>query len=111
MEAKFSQRVKDVLTYSREEAMRLGNDYIGLEHLLLGILREGEGMAVQIMLYFGLDFMESDRRQEVAGHSGEIGPGSVVEHVFPYRVDGRFRGIDFDRTVVFSVDVLGKKRK
>jgi len=55
MEAKFSQRVKDVLTYSREEAMRLGNDYIGLEHLLLGILREGEGMAVQIMLYFGLD--------------------------------------------------------
>ncbi|MBE9485403.1 MAG: ATP-dependent Clp protease ATP-binding subunit, partial [Bacteroidetes bacterium] len=42
-------------TYSREEAMRLGNDYIGLEHLLLGILREGEGMAVQIMLYFGLD--------------------------------------------------------
>ena len=55
MEAKFSQRVKDVLTYSREEAMRLGNDYIGLEHLLLGILREGEGLAVQIMLYFGLD--------------------------------------------------------
>jgi ATP-dependent Clp protease ATP-binding subunit ClpC len=55
MEAKFSQRVKDVLTFSREEAMRLGNDYIGLEHLLLGILREGEGMAVQIMLYFGLD--------------------------------------------------------
>ena len=55
MEAKFSQRVKDVVTYSREEAMRLGNDYIGLEHLLLGILREGEGMAVQIMLYFGLD--------------------------------------------------------
>ena len=55
MEAKFSQRVKDVLTYSRDEAMRLGNDYIGLEHLLLGILREGEGLAVQIMLYFGLD--------------------------------------------------------
>jgi len=55
MEAKFSQRVKDVLTFSRDEAMRLGNDYIGLEHLLLGILREGEGMAVQIMLYFGLD--------------------------------------------------------
>ncbi|NQT76279.1 MAG: ATP-dependent Clp protease ATP-binding subunit [Bacteroidetes bacterium] len=55
MEAKFSQRVKDVLTFSREEAMRLGNDYIGLEHLLLGILREGEGLAVQIMIFFGLD--------------------------------------------------------
>jgi ATP-dependent Clp protease ATP-binding subunit ClpC len=58
MEAKFSQRVKDVLSYSREEALRLGNDYIGLEHLLLGILREGEGLAVQIMLYFGLDLNE-----------------------------------------------------
>ncbi|MDT8393520.1 MAG: ATP-dependent Clp protease ATP-binding subunit [Bacteroidales bacterium] len=55
MEAKFSQRVKEVLSYSREEALRLGNDYIGLEHLLLGILREGEGLAIQIMLYFGLD--------------------------------------------------------
>ncbi len=49
MEAKFSQRVKDVLTYSREEALRLGNDYIGIEHLLLGIIREGEGMAIHIL--------------------------------------------------------------
>lgn len=49
MEAKFSPRVKDVLTYSREEALRLGNDYIGLEHLLLGIIREGEGIAIHIL--------------------------------------------------------------
>ena len=46
MEAKFSQRVKNVLTYSREEAIRLNNSYIGLEHLLLGMIREGEGMAI-----------------------------------------------------------------
>ncbi len=59
MEAKFSQRVKDVLTYSREEAVRLGNDYIGVEHLFLGILREGEGMAVQIMAYLGADLGEA----------------------------------------------------
>lgn len=58
MEAKFSQRVKDVLSYSREEALRLGNNYIGLEHLLLGILREGEGLAVQLMKYFGMDLNE-----------------------------------------------------
>jgi len=44
MEAKFSQRVKDVLIFSREEAVRLGNDYIGLEHLLLGIIREGKDL-------------------------------------------------------------------
>ncbi len=55
MEAKFSKRVKDVLSYSREEAVRLGNNYIGLEHLLLGIIREGNGMAVQLLKFFGVE--------------------------------------------------------
>ncbi len=49
MEAKFSPRVKDVITFSREEALRLGHDYIGVEHLLLGIIREGEGTAVKVL--------------------------------------------------------------
>ncbi|MDG1260340.1 MAG: Clp protease N-terminal domain-containing protein, partial [Flavobacteriales bacterium] len=49
MDAKFSPRVKDVITYSREEAIRLGHNYIGVEHLLLGIIREGEGTAVRIL--------------------------------------------------------------
>ncbi|MBP7679299.1 MAG: ATP-dependent Clp protease ATP-binding subunit [Bacteroidales bacterium] len=71
MEAKFSQRVKDVLTYSREEAIRLGNNYIGLEHLLLGILREGEGLAVQLMRYFGMDLNEIRKMIEKAVASPE----------------------------------------
>lgn len=58
MEAKFSQRVKDVLNYSREEALRLNNDYIGVEHLILGVLREGEGLAIQILNYLGVDLTE-----------------------------------------------------
>lgn len=58
MEAKFSQRVKDVLTYSREEALRVGNEYIGVEHLVLGILRDGEGLAIQILNYLGVDLSE-----------------------------------------------------
>ncbi len=66
MESKFSKRVNNVLTYSREEAIRLGNDYIGLEHLLLGILREGEGLAIQILLYFGIDIDEIKRTIERA---------------------------------------------
>jgi ATP-dependent Clp protease ATP-binding subunit ClpC len=66
MEAKFSQRVKDVLTYSREEALRLGNEQIGLEHLLLGIIREGEGLAVQMMKYFGMDLNDVRRMIEQA---------------------------------------------
>ena len=55
MEAKFSKRMKDVLSYSREEAVRLGNNYIGMEHLLLGILREGEGNAVRLLTLFDVD--------------------------------------------------------
>jgi len=66
MEAKFSQRVKDVLTYSREESLRLGNDYIGVEHLLLGIIREGEGMAIQILNLLGVDTNEVRRIIEKA---------------------------------------------
>lgn len=49
MEAKFSPRVRDVISYSREEAIRLGHDYIGTEHLLLGLIREGEGRAIKTM--------------------------------------------------------------
>ncbi len=55
MDAKFSQRVREVLGYSREEAQRLGNDYLGVEHLFLGIVREGKGMAIQVLLYLGAD--------------------------------------------------------
>ncbi|MBL7941473.1 MAG: ATP-dependent Clp protease ATP-binding subunit, partial [Flavobacteriales bacterium] len=49
MEAKFSPRVKEVLTYSREEAMRLGHNYVGVEHLVLGLIREGEGTAIKLL--------------------------------------------------------------
>jgi ATP-dependent Clp protease ATP-binding subunit ClpC len=55
MEANFSNRVRDVISYSREEALRLGHDYIGTEHLLLGLLREGEGMAIKIVANLGVD--------------------------------------------------------
>ena len=55
MDAKFSQRIKDVLSYSKEEAVRLGNAYIGTEHLLLGILREGEGIAITLLENLNID--------------------------------------------------------
>ena len=55
MEENFSPRVRDVITYSKEEALRLGHDYIGTEHLLLGIIREGEGTAIQILKDLGLN--------------------------------------------------------
>ena len=49
MEAKFSNRVKEVISLSREEALRLGHDYIGTEHLLLGMIREGDGVAIELL--------------------------------------------------------------
>ncbi|UPT66105.1 MAG: ATP-dependent Clp protease ATP-binding subunit [Sphingobacteriales bacterium JAD_PAG50586_3] len=58
MEARFSPRVKDVITYSREEALRLGHDYIGTEHLLLGLVRDGEGMAIRVLVSLGINLQE-----------------------------------------------------
>nr|WP_294894068.1 ATP-dependent Clp protease ATP-binding subunit [uncultured Pedobacter sp.] len=72
MEAKFSPRVKDVISYSREEALRLGHDYIGTEHLLLGLIREGDGMAIKILKSLGVDTSKLRRAVEdaVKGNSG-----------------------------------------
>jgi ATP-dependent Clp protease ATP-binding subunit ClpC len=66
MDAKFSKRMKDVMSYSREEAVRLGNNYIGLEHLLLGILREGNGLAVQFLKFYGVDLKKLKHELEAS---------------------------------------------
>tara|TARA_B100000767_G_scaffold172351_1_gene161357 strand:+ start:4860 stop:7394 length:2535 start_codon:yes stop_codon:yes gene_type:complete len=59
MDDNFSSRVKDVITYSKEEALRLGHDFIGTEHLLLGMLRDGGGKAISILnsLEVDLDYL------------------------------------------------------
>ena len=54
MEAKFSNRVKEVISLSREEALRLGHDYIGTEHLLLGLMRDSEMVSAQVLANLGL---------------------------------------------------------
>lgn len=56
VKVQYSNRVEDVIRLSREEALRLGHDYIGTEHLLLGVIREGEGIAVKILRNLGVDF-------------------------------------------------------
>ena len=55
MNNKFSKRVKDIMAYSREEAGRLQNNYIGPEHLMLGILRDGDGLAIQVLQDFDVN--------------------------------------------------------
>jgi len=55
MDDNFSPRVKEVITFSRDEALRLGHDYIGTEHIILGLLREGQGEAITILLNLDID--------------------------------------------------------
>ncbi len=64
--AKFSKKVRDVISFSREEAVRLGHSNIGVEHFLLGILREGDGQAVQIFQTLGVDLISLRKRTESA---------------------------------------------
>jgi ATP-dependent Clp protease ATP-binding subunit ClpC len=63
MEPKFSQRVKEVISLAREEALRLGHDYIGTEHLILGMIREGDGMGLELIRKTGIKI--TDLKQSI----------------------------------------------
>jgi ATP-dependent Clp protease ATP-binding subunit ClpC len=65
MDDNFSPRVKDVITYSKEEALRLGHDFIGTEHLMLGILRDGNGKAITILNNLSVDLEHLRRKVEI----------------------------------------------
>ena len=73
MDDNFSPRVKDVITFSKEEALRLGHNFIGTEHLMLGILRDGEGKAISILNAIDIDLEELRRKVEI------LNP-AVLEH-------------------------------
>ena len=75
MEAKFSNRVKEVISLSREEALRLGHDYIGTEHLLLGIIREGEGVAISLLKKLGISL--DDLRASVEHNTKNTSVGNL----------------------------------
>ena len=65
MDDNFSPRVKDVITYSKEEALRLGHDFIGTEHLMLGILRDGNGKAITILNNLSVDLDHLRKKVEI----------------------------------------------
>ncbi|MHA8102004.1 ATP-dependent Clp protease ATP-binding subunit [Aquirufa nivalisilvae] len=66
MEAKFSNKVKEVISLAREEALRLGHDYIGTEHLMLGMIRDGEGPGIDLLLKSGVSL---DQLRQSIEHS------------------------------------------
>ena len=66
MDNNFSAQVKEIISYSREEALRLGNDFIGTEHLVLGLIRDGENTAIKILKSLNIDLFELRKEIEMA---------------------------------------------
>ena len=79
MEGNFSNRVRDVIQFSREEALRLGHDYIGTEHLILGLLRLGDGIAIKILKNLRCDLYKLKKTIEetVRGTGSAVTVGNI----------------------------------
>ena len=79
MDAKFSEQVQEVLRYSREEALRLGHNYIGIEHFLLGILREEDCTATKVLKSLGVDLSFLRKSVEASvRNAGSYGSSTVT---------------------------------
>ena len=78
----FTPRAKKVLELSLREALQLGHNYIGTEHILLGLIREGEGVAAQVLVKLGAD-LGRVRQQVIQLLSGYQGPGGKAEGEAP----------------------------
>ncbi|WP_439506700.1 ATP-dependent Clp protease ATP-binding subunit [Sediminibacterium sp.] len=66
MDNNFSAQVKEIISFSREEALRLGNDFIGTEHLLLGLIRDGDNTAIKVLKQLDIDLYELRKEVELA---------------------------------------------
>ena len=83
MDNNFSAQVKEIISYSREEALRLGNDFIGTEHLLLGLIREGDNTAIRILKSFNVDLYELRKEIEQAEElSARKDAQDLLQHAF-----------------------------
>lgn len=106
MDAKFSPRVRDVITFSREEAIRLGHNYIGVEHLLLGIIREGEGTAIRILDGLNVD-LERLRKIVEGSISSVTGKGSGQGNIPLVKQAEKILKITYLEAKFFKSPVIG----
>ncbi|MEY3399508.1 MAG: hypothetical protein RL220_2102, partial [Bacteroidota bacterium] len=81
MEAKFSPRVKDVMALAKQEAMRLGHNYVGVEHLLLGVILEGEGTAMKILDILKVDVARLRKIIEASIAAGTTGKSTAGQNI------------------------------
>ena len=77
MDDNFSARVKDVISYSKEEALRLGHSFIGTEHLMLGILRDGEGKAISILKSIDQNLEDLRKKIEILNPASIENPSEI----------------------------------
>jgi len=82
MNGMFTDRVKKVMQLAREESVRLGNDYVGTEHLLLGLIREGEGVAVIVMKNLGVDL--EDLTRDIENSINSSGGMMTIGQMIPF---------------------------
>ena len=107
MEAKFSNRVKEVISLSREEALRLGHDYIGTEHLLLGMIREGEGVAIEILKKLGLSLEELRDSIEEATRSTSTEKVKKLTNIPLTRQSEKVLKITYLEAKIFKSQLIG----
>lgn len=106
MEAKFSPRVKDVISYSREEALRLRHDYIGTEHLLLGLIREGDGVAIKILKNIGVDVGSIRQATEDAVKGSSMSRAPIGNMPLTKQAEKVLK-ITYLEAKIFKSDVIG----
>lgn len=106
MEAKFSPRVKDVISYSREEAIRLKHDYIGTEHLLLGLIREGDGTAIKLLKEMGIDMADLRKTVELAV-KGVSGSRMPINNMPLTKQAEKVLKITYLEARIFRTDLIG----
>ncbi|MDP1727017.1 MAG: ATP-dependent Clp protease ATP-binding subunit [Bacteroidota bacterium] len=106
MEAKFSPRVKDVISYSREEAIRLGHDYIGTEHLLLGLIREGDGKALKTLKALDVDQLRLKKTIEDNIRSSASNNTNFVNIPLTKQAEKVLK-ITYLEAKIFKTDIIG----
>ncbi|MCK5277944.1 MAG: ATP-dependent Clp protease ATP-binding subunit, partial [Cyclobacteriaceae bacterium] len=107
MEAKFSNRVKEVISLSREEALRLGHDYIGTEHLLLGMIREGEGVAISLLKKLGVSLDELRLSVEQATKGTAISNVKNLANIPLTRQSEKVLKITYLEAKIFKSQLIG----
>lgn len=107
MEARFSNRVKEVISLSREEALRLGHDYIGAEHLLLGMIREGEGVAVGLLKKLGVSMEQIKIEVEQATKGTSTGNVKNLASIPLTRQSEKVLKITYLEAKIFKSELIG----